>query len=160
MTGKEKQHNVFVQLQKAFRRLFGKFDPKFELALQTRKTNNGVIIGDYEIIVRPAHAHIKDMYDICDLKNDKIIYKNIGLFDSAKKIIEILYTTKNQNTIEKITELDKTYLGYLLEIDLYNVQMKRVNENDNAMRYDILVAKISNKKSLIHNIRSEIDNIS
>ena len=144
----DRLHNIFY-------RLFEKPSLKLKLAVYTSVTDNGVMIADYHIIKRESRAFIKPTYDIYNMKSKKYTHRNLGLFQSAKKIVEAEYS--NKSDIKKIVELDKAYLGALLEMDLYRLQMSKLNSDD--IKYDILYAKTTAKQNIIEKLRHDITQI-
>ena len=129
------------------------------LALLTKKTDLGVVIGDYEVEVKPSKGKVKTMYDINLLTPPTNLYRNIGLFDTAKKIVEVLILSKErkQDKIKELLDLDKKCLGFILEMELNQIQLERLDE-DNDIRYDIIKAKMSGKNRQIEQTRNRIKN--
>ncbi len=116
--------------------------------------NDNVGIGGYHIVLNKkiVEGYKKTYYTVT--QDQKVIYEDLALFESAMAIVKKLMF--NKNGIEKIVEYDNRYDSVLLEAASYKKRLKIVTED---VKYDIFVAKHTSAVDKMKNIKRHIKNL-
>ena len=111
--------------------------------------DNSVSVQQYRIdIVKEKFAdRIKNFYNIYE--HNKLVYKDIALFESAMGIVKNLMSNNNKKVID-IEKADMEYNNALYEVYMFKSKAKsRVNE-------DVMLAKMSNAKRKMAEAKAKI----
>ena len=126
------------------------------LALNTHRTQNGVRMGNYDIIVEKVNMDglKKNYYTIVDTEYNEVLYSDLSLFESAMSITKRLMFNRKTNDCANIQSLDTNYDSYVREAYHYKQKLKHVN--DDYSRRDVFEAKYSNVLGKLKNTKEKI----
>ena len=119
------------------------------VAMTQKLKDNSVSVQQYRIdIVKEKFAdRIKNFYNIYE--HNKLVYKDIALFESAMGIVKNLMSNNNKKVID-IEKADMEYNNALYEVYMFKSKAKsRVNE-------DVMLAKMSNAKRKMAEAKAKI----
>jgi hypothetical protein len=131
--------------------------PDFNVAVNTTRTKSGVSISRYDIQTEKKLVQEglkKTFYRIIDNRTDKLIYEDLGLFESAMGIVKHMLYTHNTQRIERLIELDQEYVGAIMETYGYKQRMRRLNES--SVQYDVAAAKYSKSRTKMATTKMKI----
>jgi len=132
-------------------------NPELDAAVNTTRTNNGVSVSRYDICTEKKTIQeglSKTFYYIVDNKTNQIMYDDLGLFESAMGIVKHELYTNNQTKIQRILDLDREYIGNMMETYSYKRKLKTINEN--STKFDVTSAKYSNSKSRLQSTKMKL----
>jgi|APGre2960657404_1045060.scaffolds.fasta_scaffold00932_10 hypothetical protein len=125
--------------------------------LNTEKTNTGVRIADYHVLIKEtewAPGKHKNVYDIVDLKTNEVLYQDLALFESAAAITKQLISNSGSSSkCKEIYEADKTYANHLYEASVYTSKIKRTSDLDKRSIYE---SRYTQSRSLAKDARTRI----
>jgi len=126
------------------------------LALNTHRTQTGVRMGNYDIVVEKVNMDglKKNYYTIIDTEYDEVLYKDLSLFESALSITKRLVFNRRTIDCNNIQSLDANYDSYVREAYHYKQKLKHVNED--YSRLDVFEAKYSNVLGKLKNTKEKI----
>ena len=90
----------------------------------------------------------KRFYNVVDC--DKIIHRELGLFETAMGIVKNLMLGKSSR-VQELVSYDNSYMDNLYEVYMHNTRIKRGTVNE-----DVAVAKLSKAKSKVAEAKSKI----
>jgi hypothetical protein len=125
-----------------------KTNPELNTAVNTRRTATGVTISRYDIRTQKKTVQEglqKTFYYIVDNTTGDVIYDDLGLFESAMGIVKHKLYTENNNSVQRILDLDQEYVGVMMETYGYKRRLKRIDES--SVQFDVTSAKYSNSKT-------------
>lgn len=133
----------------------GKTDAEIAVALAVEKSERGVRIGDYEVIVEKHDCGglKRNYYTILDREEDEVVYSDIAMFESAMSIIKRLILGKHTNKCETIAKLDEEYDRHLLEAYGYKYRLKKSLD---VVKRDVYEAKYSNAMAKVKDTKERI----
>jgi hypothetical protein len=134
-----------------------KVNPDLGVAVQAKKTESGVSVSRYDI--RADRREIqegtsKTFYQVVDNRNGRIIYDGLGLFESAMGAVKHLLYTKDENRLERLLNLDREYVGAMMELYSCKSRMRRLDES--SVQYDVTAAKYSNARNKLQAAKIKI----
>ena len=101
-----------------------------------------------DIVLQEFAGKQKRFYNVVD--GNKIIYRELGLFETAMGIVKNLMLGKSSRVQELVTH-DNSYMDNLYEVYMHNTRIKRGTVNE-----DVAVAKLSKAKSKVAEAKSKI----
>jgi hypothetical protein len=116
-----------------------------DIIAMTNKTESGVGILDYEIIIEKSTKSYK-----VQNRHKETLYDNISLFESAVGIVNALLKNKDIEAND-IYKLDGTYGSKLNEAKHYKTLLKRDNDSFDVELYETQFEE--NKRKVIHTRR-------
>ena len=124
-------------------------DIDLNLAINQKVTENSISVSKYRIDIVPrSFGHKKKrFYDIYE--NNKLLHKDIALFETAMGVVKNLMLNKNQK-VEDLIKLDMDYNNSLYEVYMYKSKAK------NAINEDIMIAKMSQAQSKLYSAKQNI----
>ena len=124
-------------------------DIDLNLAINQKVTENSISVAKYRIDIVPrSFGHKKKrFYDIYE--NNKLLHKDIALFETAMGVVKNLMLNKNQK-VEDLIKLDMDYNNSLYEVYMYKSKAK------NAINEDIMIAKMSQAQSKLYSAKQNI----
>ena len=134
-----------------------KINPDLGVAVQAKKTESGVSVSRYDI--RADRREIqegatKTFYQVVDNRNGHIVYDGLGLFESAMGAVKHLLYTKDENRLERLLNLDREYVGAMMELYSCKSRMRRLDES--SVQYDVTAAKYSNARNKLQAAKIKI----
>lgn len=132
-----------------------KTDAEIAVALTTEKTDRGIRIGDYEIVVErhDCSGLKRNYYTILDNEDNSVVYTDIAMFETAMSIVKRLTLGKNTFKCDIVAKLDEEYDRYLLEAYGYKYRLKK---NLDTVKRDVYEAKYSNAMAKVKDTRERI----
>ena len=124
-------------------------DIDLNLAINQKVTENSVSVQNYriDIVLQKFANKQKRFYNICE--DDKILHKDIALFETAMGIVKNLMLNKNKKVDDLLKE-DLNYNNALYEVYMYKTKAKKsINE-------DVMLAKMSAAQNRLHSAKSKI----
>jgi hypothetical protein len=125
-----------------------KVTPELGVAVQAKRTENGVSVSRYDIRTDKKQVQEgigKTFYQIVDNRNGRVVYDDLGLFETAMGVVKHLLYTKDENRLNRLLDLDREYVGAMMELYSCKSRLKRLNEN--SVQYDVTTAKYSNART-------------
>lgn len=125
-------------------------DIELEMAITQKVTDTSVSVQNYriDIVLQEFAGKQKRFYNVVD--GNKIIYRELGLFETAMGIVKNLMLGKSSRVQELVTH-DNSYMDNLYEVYMHNTRIKRGTVNE-----DVAVAKLSKAKSKVAEAKSKI----
>ena len=125
-------------------------DVELEMAITQKVTETSVSVQNYriDIVLQEFAGKQKRFYNVVD--GNKIIYRELGLFETAMGIVKNLMLGKSSRVQELVTH-DNSYMDNLYEVYMHNTRIKRGTVNE-----DVAVAKLSKAKSKVAEEKSKI----
>ena len=124
-------------------------DIDLNLAINQKVTENSISVSKYRIDIIPrSFGHKKKrFYDIYE--SNKLLHKDIALFETAMGVVKNLMLNKNQK-VEDLIKLDMDYNNSLYEVYMYKSKAK------NAINEDIMLAKMSQAQNKLYSAKQNI----
>lgn len=101
-------------------------------ALQTERTQTGVKVGRYQILVKedPKRMAGKQFYSIYNSLTNDTIADDISLYETALTAVRMLNSGKFANSVEvrKLFEQDDTYTSHRVDALMYKRKMLTTND--------------------------------
>ena len=124
-------------------------DIDLQMALTQKITDTSVSVQDYkiDIVLENFAGKQKRFYNICEI--DKIVYRDIALFETAMGIVKNLMQNK-ENKVEALLNADLEYNNALYEVYMYKTKIKKsINEN-------VMLAKMSAAQNRLQEAKRKI----
>ena len=124
-------------------------DIDLNLAINQKVTENSISVAKYriDIVPRSFGQKKKRFYDIYE--SNKLLHKDIALFETAMGVVKNLMLNKNQK-VEDLIKLDMDYNNSLYEVFMYKSKAK------NAINEDIMLAKMSQAQNKLYSAKQNI----
>ena len=124
-------------------------DIDLNVAINQKITENSVSVQNYriDIVLHKFADKQKRFYNICE--DNKIIHKDIALFETAMGIVKNLMLNKHQKGEDLLKE-DLNYNNALYEVYMYKTKAKR------TLNEDVMLAKMSAAQNRLHSAKSKI----
>lgn len=120
-----------------------RFDPQLSEAIHTHRTDSGVKVGNYQIMIKEDQKRIagKQYYSIYNTKSNDIIANNLTLYEIALAVVKQLNDGKfaNSSTIRKLFEIDDRYTSYRIDAIRFKYLSKtalQANDYDKSELYE------------------------
>ena len=124
-------------------------DVDLNIAINQKITENSVSVQNYriDIVLQKFADKQKRFYNICE--DDKILHKDIALFETAMGIVKNLMLNKNKK-VEDLLKADLNYNNALYEVYMYKTKARKsINE-------DVMLAKMSQAQVRLQNAKQQI----
>lgn len=124
-------------------------DVDLNIAINQKITESSVSVQNYriDIVLQKFGDKQKRFYNICE--DNKIIYKDVALFETAMGIVKNLMLNKYKK-VDDLLKADLDYNNALYEVYMYKTKAKRsVNE-------DVMLAKMSQSQVRLQNAKHQI----
>ena len=124
-------------------------DIDLNLAINQKVTENSISVAKYriDIVPRSFGQKKKRFYDIYE--SNKLLHKDIALFETAMGVVKNLMLNKNQK-VEDLIKLDMDYNNSLYEVYMYKSKAKT------AINEDIMLAKMSQAQNKLYSAKQNI----
>ena len=124
-------------------------DIDLNVAINQKITENSVSVQNYriDIVLQKFADKQKRFYNICE--DDKILHKDIALFETAMGIVKNLMLNKHKKVDDLLKE-DLNYNNALYEVYMYKTKAKR------AINEDVMLAKMSQSQVRLQNAKQQI----
>jgi hypothetical protein len=110
-----------------------KFDPQLKEAINTKRMNNSVKVGSYEITIREDDQRIagKQYYSIYHTKSGDTIADDLSLYEVALTVVKQLNNGKyvNSSIVRKLFEADENYTAHRIDAIRFKSRAKRFERN-------------------------------
>ena len=124
-------------------------DIDLNVAINQKISENSVTVQNYriDIVLQKFAGKQKRFYNICE--DNKIIHKDIALFETAMGIVKNLMLDKHKK-VEDLLKEDLNYNNALYEVYMYKTKAKKsINE-------DVMLAKTSAAQNRLHSAKGKI----
>ena len=124
-------------------------DIDLNVAINQKISENSVTVQNYriDIVLQKFAGKQKRFYNICE--DNKIIHKDIALFETAMGIVKNLMLDKHKK-VEDLLKEDLNYNNALYEVYMYKTKAKKsINE-------DVMLAKMSAAQNRLHSAKGKI----
>ncbi len=124
-------------------------DIDLNIAINQKITENSVSVQNYriDIVLQKFAGKQKRFYNICE--DNKIIHKDIALFETAMGIVKNLMLNKHKK-VEDLLKVDLDYNNALYEVYMYKTKAKKsINE-------DVMLAKLSQSQKRLYEAKDKI----
>jgi hypothetical protein len=124
-------------------------DIDLNIAINQTITENSVSVQNYriDIVLQKFGDKQKRFYNICE--NNKILHKDIALFETAMGIVKNLMLNKHKK-VEDLLKEDLNYNNALYEVYMYKTKARK------AINEDVMLAKMSAAQNRLHTAKSKI----
>ena len=124
-------------------------DVDLQMAITQKVTENSVTVQNYkiDIVLQPFAGKQKRFYNICE--NDKVIHRELALFETAMGVVKNLMLNKH-NKVKELLRADLDYNNALYEVYMYKTKAK------NSINEDVMLAKKSKAESNLANAKAKI----
>jgi len=124
-------------------------DVDLQMAITQKVTENSISVQNYriDIVLLPFASKQKRFYNI--VENEKIIHRELALFETAMGIVKNLMLGKRQKVTE-LEKLDVEYNNSLYEVYMFKTKAKKsINE-------DVMIAKMSQAQNKLYDTKNKI----
>ena len=124
-------------------------DIDLNVAINQKITENSVSVQNYriDIVLQKFGDKQKRFYNICE--DNKIVHKDIALFETAMGIVKNLMLNRNKKVQDLLKE-DLNYNNALYEVYMYKTKARKsINE-------DVMLAKMSAAQNRLHSAKAKI----
>jgi|TARA_A100001035_G_scaffold161079_1_gene127342 hypothetical protein len=124
-------------------------DVDLNIAINQKITENSVSVQNYriDIVLQKFADKQKRFYNICE--DNKILHKDIALFETAMGVVKNLILNKNKK-VEDLLNADLNYNNALYEVYMYKTKARKsINE-------DVMLAKMSQAQVRLQNAKQQI----
>ena len=124
-------------------------DKEFSTAIQTKKTDRGVEIGDYLISSNISLDSNKKMYDIIDIRSNDIVYYDVYLYEIAYLLV--------LNTLDGMKKSDDNNQDLLKHNIQYLQLLRSIDENESKLNSEY-TTKLEKQalKSIIDGLKNQV----
>ena len=124
-------------------------DIDLNLAINQKVTEDSISVSKYriDIVPRSFANKKKRFYDIYE--NNKLLHKDIALFETAMGVVKNLMLNKNKK-VDDLIKLDLEYNNSLYEVYMYKSKAKT------AINEDIMLAKMSQAQNKLYSAKQNI----
>ena len=124
-------------------------DIDLNVAINQKITKDSVSVQNYriDIVLQKFGDKQKRFYNICE--DDKIMHKDIALFETAMGIVKNLMQNKHKK-VDDLLKADLDYNNALYEVYMYKTKAKK------AINEDIMIAKMSAAQNRLHSAKQQI----
>ena len=124
-------------------------DVDLQMAITQKVTENSVTVQNYkiDIVLQPFAGKQKRFYNICE--NDKVIHRELALFETAMGVVKNLMLNKH-NKVKELLRADLDYNNALYEVYMYKTKAK------NSINEDVMLAKKSKAEFNLANAKAKI----
>ena len=124
-------------------------DVDLQMAITQKVTENSVTVQNYkiDIVLQPFAGKQKRFYNICE--NDKVIHRELALFETAMGVVKNLMLNKH-NKVKELLRADLDYNNALYEVYMYKTKAK------NPINEDVMLAKKSKAEFNLANAKAKI----
>jgi hypothetical protein len=118
-----------------------KFDNQLNEAINTKRIDNNVKIGNYDITIKTDNERIagKQYYSITNTKSGDIIASDITLYEIALQVIKQLNNGKfvNSSIVRKLFEMDDKYTSQKISTIQFKQRFISSKKNNNISKSEI-----------------------
>lgn len=132
-------------------------NPDLGFAVNAEKTEAGIAAGRFEIVLEKktvSEGLNKTFYYVKNRKTNEIIYEDLGLFETAMGVVKHMMFTEDQRRIDRLIELDSSYVGYLKET--YGLKKKLQRLDESSTKHEVALAKYSNSRDKLSAVKLRI----
>ena len=124
-------------------------DIDLNVAINQKISENSVTVQNYriDIVLQKFAGKQKRFYNICE--DNKIIHKDIALFETAMGIVKNLMLDKHKK-VEDLLKEDLNYNNALYEVYMYKTKAKK------SLNEDVMLAKMSAAQNRLHSAKGKI----
>ena len=127
-------------------------DVELKMAITQKINENSVSVQNYrvDIILQPFAGRQKKFYNV--VEGDRILYRELALFETAMGIIKSLMTGKTSK-VQELASYDEIYANNLYEVYMHNSRIKKgtINEDVAVAKSDRAKQKMYEAKNLLLN---------
>lgn len=141
----EKVETVYTQLNEA-----ANTDVDLRVAMNSKIDESSVTVQNYriDIILQEFAGREKRFYNIVETTENKIIYQELALFESAMGIVKKLMT--GRSGVAELQKFDTDYANSLYEVWTHQTRLKRgINEDIAIAKADAAKVKVAEAKRKI-----------
>ena len=134
-----------------------KVNPDLGVAIQATRTESGVSVSRYDIRSdrrQMQEGVAKTFYQVVDNRNGKVLHDGLGLFETAMGVVKHLLFTKDENRLNRLLDLDREYVGTMMEMYSCKTRLRRLDES--SVQYDVTSAKYSNARTRLQAAKIKI----
>jgi len=146
-----------------------RFNPQLNEAIHTQRTNTGVKVGNYEILIKEDQSRIagKQYYGIYHVKSGDIIASDITLYEIAISAVKYLNNGKyvNSSMIRNLFEIDDRYTSHKTDAIRFKGKSKSLEKSGDfrksevyESRYQSSIAAAATAKQDIKRLLTEYRN--
>jgi hypothetical protein len=132
----KKFNNVTAQIVTESR-----IDPQLSEAIHTTKTNSGVKVGSYQIMIKedPKRLAGKQYYGIYHTKSGDIIANDLTLYETALSVVKQLNNGKYVNSliIRNLFDADNRYTAHRTDAIRFKLRIKEAEAHGDASKSEI-----------------------
>ena len=125
-------------------------DVELQMALTQKVSENSISVQKYriDIVLQEFANRQKRFYNVVD--GDKILHRELGLFETAMGIVKNLMLNKTSK-VQELARHDDEYLNSLYEVYMHNSRIKKGTINE-----DVAEAKLSQAKIKVQQAKANI----
>ena len=141
----EKVETVYTQLNEA-----ASTDVDLQVAMNSKIDESSVTVQNYriDIVLQEFAGREKRFYNIVETTENKIIYQELALFESAMGIVKKLMTGRSGTA--ELQKFDTDYANSLYEVWTHQTRLKRgINEDIALAKADAAKVKVAEAKRKI-----------
>ena len=135
-------------------------DPQLSEAVQTSKTQHGVNVGRYRIMIKEDAQRLagKQYYSIYLGQTNNIIADDITLYEVALAIVKNLNGGKfvNSTTVRQLFEIDNRYTSYRTDAIRFKRRLKTANKTGDYTKSEIYESRYKYSVSQAIQAKKEI----
>jgi hypothetical protein len=142
-------------------------DSQLEQAVNTVRNEEGVKVGNYQIMIHEDDARIagKQYYSIYNVKTNDIIASDLTLYETALSVVKLLNNGVyvNNTTVRKLFEYDDHYTSHRTDAIRFKARMRKADSQRDFAKVDMYESRyqtaIENAMTYKRNIKKVITEV-
>lgn len=138
-------------------------DPILHEAVETQKTDHGVKVGNYQIMIKEDQKRLagKQYYSIYHVKSNDIIADDISLYETALTVVKLLNSGRyvNDTIIRKLFESDDRYTAHKTDAVRFKIRAKKSEKIGDHLKKEVYESRYQASTSNAMNYKSDIKKI-
>jgi hypothetical protein len=144
-----------------------KTDSQLEQAVNTVRNEEGVKVGNYQIMIHEDDTRIagKQYYSIYNVKTNDVIASDLTLYETALSVVKLLNNGAyvNNPTVRKLFEYDDYYTSHRTDAIRFKARMRKADAQRDFAKVDMYESRyqtaIENAMNYKRNIKKVITEV-
>lgn len=119
----------------------GENDPQLRTAIVTERNENGVKVGNYQIMIKEDEKRLagKQYYSIYHTRTNDIIADDLSLYETALTIVKVLNSGRyvNDPLVRKLFEADDRYTAHRTDAIRFKARIKQAERRGDLSKRDM-----------------------
>jgi hypothetical protein len=128
-------------------------------ALETEKTNSGIKIGKWEILIKEEGKGKR--YDVVFLPSETVIANNLCLYEAAYALVRYLNSGKtiNSDEVKQVLDLEEKYYSHRRDAYRFRKLSEKCFDSGDGAKGQIYESRMEYSKELSDKAKSELSKL-